>query len=77
MRELKYRDNNRHYYSYSTNYLSYNNIHHYQQQVQFKHSSSSFRIRQQTNQRQVFHSQQNNNTQNLTNKVLEKKMFLK
>ena len=77
MRELKYnryRDDNRHYYSYSTNSLSYNNIHHYQQQVKFKHSSS-FRIRQQTNQRQVFHSQQNNNTENLTNKVLKRKCF--
>ena len=84
MRELRYihcQDNdfngsisnyNRHYYSFSMN--DSNNIHHYQQQVQFKRSSS--RIRQQTHtnlcQRQLLrshrHPQQNSN-QNITNKV--------
>jgi hypothetical protein len=89
MRELKYihyRDNdftgsistyNRHYYSHSTNvsnYLSYNNIHHYQQQVQFKRLSSRIRHPTQRNQcqRQVSRSyrySQENNIQNSSNKV--------
>jgi len=85
MRELKYNDFNssittfnRYFYSHSTNlsnYLSYNNVHHYHQQVQFKRLS--FRIRNQY-QRQLLRSyrdsQQNqeNNIQNSTNKVRKK-----
>lgn len=62
MRELKYNDFN----SSSTtlnrynisNYLSYNNIHHYQQQIQFKRYSP--RHKQQTHINQsIRYSQQN------------------
>lgn len=76
MRELKCNDfnsspttSNRYSYSYST-YLSYNNIHHYHQQVQFKRLSLS------QNRQSKFHhsnrySQENreNSTHNSTNKV--------
>jgi len=87
MRELKYNDfnnslsiSNRYSYSHS-NYLSYNNIHYYHQQVQFKRLSS--RIRQQIhtnhNQRKFLRSYRysENNNQNSTNEVNKKLKVIK
>jgi len=82
-RELKYNSlstSNRYSYSHSTNisnYLLYNNIHHYHQQIKFKHLSS--RIQQHQYQRKFLRSDQSlqqyqeNNIHNSTNKVIKKK----
>jgi hypothetical protein len=75
MRELKYNDfngsistSNRYFYSTNvSHYLSYNNIHHYQQQVYFKRFSS--RIRPSNQCQRQFHRAHRQNQEINTDKV--------